>query len=168
MITVGSPVPSWTAKAYQNGEYKDFSSQDFLGKWVLMYFWPFDRTAICHSEVVGFTSLEAEFAKLGVVLLGASCDSVEAHHKWFTDSEAFPNGEPKHAALSDESRQMTKDFGFYFAPANCSVRGTVLIDPEGVVRSMGANFLSVARDPNDALVTTRAFVRGDSCQVTDR
>ena len=40
------------------------------------------------------------------------------------------------------------------------VRGTVLIDPTGVVRSVGANFLSVARDPKDVLITARAFASG--------
>ncbi len=168
MVSIGSSSPSWSVDAYHNGEFTHLSNEDFLGHWVLIYWWPFDATAICHSEVVGFQSLEAEFADLGVTLLGVSCNTTESHKDWFTDVDAFPNGSPKHPALSDETRQMTKDFGFYFPPANCSVRGTVLINPEGIVQSMAANFLSVARDPQDALVTTRAFVRGESCTVSDR
>ena len=168
MIAIGSTVPAWKASAYHNGEFVTLSSDDFTGRWVLMYFWPFDGTDICHSEVVGFQSLESEFADLGVTLLGVSCDSTESHQNWFTDVEAFPNGQPEHAAISDESRQITKDFGFHFEPANCSVRGTVLIDPTGVVQSMGANFLSVARDPKDVLVTAKAFTSGESCTLSQR
>ena len=168
MISIGSTAPAWRASAYQNGEFVTLSSDDYKGKWVLMYFWPFDGTAICHSEVLGFQSLESEFSDLGITLVGASCDSAESHQKWFTDLEAFPNGGPQHAALSDESRQITKDFGFHFEPANCSVRGTVLIDPNGVVQSFGANFLSVARDPKDVLITAKAFASGQSCSLEQR
>ena len=168
MISIGSTAPVWNATAYQNGEVVTLSSDDYKGTWVLMYFWPFDGTAICHSEVSGFQSLESEFDALGVALVGVSCDSTESHKEWFTDIEAFPKGEPKHAALSDESRQITKDFGFHFEPANCSVRGTVLIDPNGVVQSFGANFLSVARDPKDVLITARAFTSGQSCSLEQR
>ena len=168
MISIGSAAPAWRALAYQNGEVVTLSSDDFAGRWILMYFWPFDGTNICHSEVVGFQSLESEFADLEVTLLGVSCDSIESHKSWFTDVGSFPNGQPQHAALSDESRQITKDFGFHFEPANCSVRGTVLIDPSGVVQSMGANFLSVARDPKDVLTTAKAFTSGESCTLTQR
>jgi peroxiredoxin (alkyl hydroperoxide reductase subunit C) len=168
MISIGSPAPAWSAAAYKNGEMISLSSDDFKGKWVLIYWWPFDFTGICHSEILGFQSLEADFAEIGVELLGASCDTKFAHEKWFSDTGAFPNGQPGHAMLADNTHKMTQDFGFYFEPAGCAVRGTVLIDPDGIVRSMGANFLNVARDPQDALITARAFAAGGACALPDR
>lgn len=168
MISIGSAAPSWSTAAYQNGTFTQLSSEDFKGKWVLIYWWPFDFTGICHSEILGFQALEAQFAEIGVELLGASCDTKFAHEKWFSDASQFPNGQPGHAMLADNTHKMTKDFGFYFEGAGCAVRGTVLIDPEGIVRSMTANFLNVARDPQDAFVTARAFARGGACTLPQR
>ena len=140
MISIGSKAPEWKATAYHNGEFVTLSSDDYKGKWVLIYWWPFDFSGICNSELLGFQEIEAEFAAIGVELIGASCDTKYAHQKWFSDSTAFPNGEIGHPAIADNSHKMTQDFGMYFEPAGCAVRGTVLINPDGVVQSVGANF----------------------------
>ena len=168
MISIGSTAPAWKATAYHNGEFVTLSSDDYKGKWVLIYWWPFDFSGICNSELLGFQALEADFAEIGVELIGASCDTKFAHQKWFGDTAAFPNGEPGHAAIADNSHRMTEAFGMYLEPIGCAVRGTVLIDPDGVVRSVGANFLSVARDPKDVLITARAFASGQACTLPQR
>ena len=168
MIAIGSKAPEWKATAYHNGEFVTLSSDDYKGKWVLIYWWPFDFSGICNSELLGFQEIEAEFAAIGVELIGASCDTKYAHQKWFSDSTAFPNGEIGHPAIADNSHKMTQDFGMYFEPVGCAVRGTVLINPDGVVQSVAANFLSVARDPRDVLITARAFASGGACALPDR
>ena len=168
MISIGSKAPEWKATAYHNGEFVTLSSDDYKGKWVLIYWWPFDFSGICNSELLGFQEIEADFAEIGVELIGASCDTKYAHQKWFSDSTAFPNGEIGHPAIADNSHKMTQDFGMYFEPAGCAVRGTVLINPDGFVQSVGANFLSVARDPRDVLITARAFASGGACALPDR
>ena len=101
-------------------------------------------------------------------MIGASCDSFHSHRTWFGDAKAFPNGAPTHSIIADNKHQVTKDFGFYLKDVGCAVRGTALVDKEGIVRSIGANFLNVARDPKDALVTAKAFVRGGGCSLPDR
>ena len=168
MISIGSTAPAWKATAYKNGEFVSLSSDDYKGKWVVIYWWPFDFSGICNSEILGFQELEADFAQIGVELIGVSCDTKYAHQKWFSDTDAFANGEPGHVAIADNSHKMTQDFGMYFEPAGCAVRGTVLVDPNGVVQSVGANFLSVARDPNDILITARAFANGGGCTLSQR
>jgi len=168
MISIGSAAPAWTATAYHKGEFTTLSNEDFKGKWVLIYWWPFDFSGICNSEILGFQELESEFAAAGVELVGASCDTKFAHQKWFSDESAFPNGQPGHPVLADNGHKMTQDFGFYLDAVGCAVRGTALIDPDGVVRSVGANFLNVARDPKDALITARAFAKGGACALPAR
>ena len=168
MIAIGSSAPEWSATAYKDGEFVTLSSDDYAGKWVLIYWWPFDFTGICNSEVLGFQALEAEFAEIGVELIGASCNTKHAHQKWFSDPVAFPNGQLGHPAIADNTHKMTEAFGLYLESVGCAVRGTVLIDPDGIVRSVGANFLSVARDPQDALITARAFAGGGGCTVSQR
>ena len=39
MISIGSKAPEWKATAYHNGEFVTLSSEDYKGKWVLIYWW---------------------------------------------------------------------------------------------------------------------------------
>jgi alkyl hydroperoxide reductase subunit AhpC len=168
MISVGKKTPKWRATVYDNGKKEQLSSSDLAGSWYLMYWWPFDFTGVCNSEVLGFQALEEQFKSIGVQLIGASCDSFHSHRTWFGDSVAFPNGAPSHPIVADNKHNITKNFGFYNKAIGCAVRATVLVDPDGVVRSASANFLPVARDPQDALTTARAFVAGGACPLPKR
>lgn len=167
MISIGSKAPNWKATVYNNGNKESLSSEELAGSWYVLYWWPFDFTANCNSEIIGFQELEKEFEDLGVKLVGASCDSFFSHKNWFSDASAFPNGAPAHPMIADTTHQVTKDFGFYFEAVGCAVRATVLVDPDGVVKSFGANFLNVARDPQDILTTARGFITG-GCSLPAR
>lgn len=46
MIMVGKPAPTFTAPAYQNGEFSEVSLEDYKGKWVLLCFYPGDFTFV--------------------------------------------------------------------------------------------------------------------------
>ena len=160
MVKIGKKAPKWKASAYRQGEFAVVKSSDLKGSWYLVYWWPFNFTGLCHSEVTGFQNLEAEFEALDVQLFGASCDSFHSHKKWFSDENAFPSGAPKHDILADNTHNVTSKFGFYIKDIGCASRAYVLVDPEGIVRSAGANFLNVARNPSDILVTPRHLFGG--------
>jgi peroxiredoxin 2/4 len=168
MIKIGKKAPKWKSPAYSSGEFKLVQSSELKGSWYVIYWWPFDFTRICNSEILGFQTLESEFAAIGVHLFGASCDSFHAHTKWFSDAGAFPSGPPKHDIIADNTHKLTSKFGFYIKDIGCASRAYVVVDPEGIVRSSGANFLNVARNPKDILVTVKAFVKGGSCSLSDR
>lgn len=167
MISIGTKAPAFKATVYNNGNKESLSSEDLAGSWYVLYWWPFDFTGVCNSEIIGFQELEKEFADLDVKLVGASCDSFFSHKAWFSDTDSFPNGAPSHPIVADTTHKLTKDFGFYFEATGSPVRGTVLVDPEGIVRSFGANFLNVARDPQDILTTARGFIAG-GCSLPAR
>ena len=166
MTMVGKQAPSWSGKAFVNGEKVAISSKDYAGKWLVMYWWPFDFTGICQSEVAAFEALKAEFSSSGIEVVGLSCDSVHAHAQW-VGSGAFANG-VSHPLVGDATHKITKKFGFYSKAIGCAFRATVIINPDGMIVSSGANFLPVARDPNDILSTARAFQTGQGCAVSQR
>ena len=167
MISIGTKAPDWKATVYNNGKKEVLSSEDLAGSWYVLYWWPFDFTGACNSEILGFQELEKEFAELGVKLIGASCDSFYSHEKWFSDANSFPDGAPSHPVIADTTHQVTKGFGFYFEATGSSIRGTVIVDPDGVVKSFGANFFNVTREPQDVLTTARGFIRG-GCSLSER
>jgi len=168
MIFVGSKAPEWAGTIYSNGEKKTVSSEELSGSWYVIYWWPFDFTGVCNSEILGFQELESEFSDLGVRLLGASCDSFFSHSKWFADADSFPNGAPGHDMIADNTHAISEAFGVYLENIGAAARATVLVDPNGVVQSVGANFLPVARDPNDVLTTAKAFIQGGACTLPGR
>ena len=166
MTLVGQQAPAWSGKAFINGEKVGISSEDYSGKWLVMYWWPFSFTGICQSEVAAFEALKAEFDSSNIELVGLSCDSVHANAVW-AQSDAFPGG-VSHPLVGDATHQITKAFGFYSEGIGCAFRATAVINPNGMVVSAAANFLPVARDPKDILSTARAFQSGQGCPVSNR
>ncbi|MBT7610913.1 MAG: redoxin domain-containing protein, partial [Bacteriovoracaceae bacterium] len=52
---VGQQAPEWTAQAVINGEIKEISSNDFNGKWKVLFFYPLDFTFVCPTEITAFS-----------------------------------------------------------------------------------------------------------------
>jgi len=106
---------------------------DFIGKWVVLYFYPKDNTKGCTIEAIDFTAQLSEFSKLGAVVLGISPDSAASHQK-FTDKH-----ELKVQLLSDTEHIVLEKFGIWQEKSMYGrtyfgvVRSTILINPEGKI-----------------------------------
>ena len=59
---IGKAAPEWSATAYDNGEKRVMSSEDLAGKWYLIYWYPFDFTFICPTEIVARYRRSSGFA----------------------------------------------------------------------------------------------------------
>lgn len=79
----------------------------YLGKKVLLYFYPKDDTPGCTAEACNFRDSYKNFQKLGLVILGVSADSVKSHKKF---AEKFDLPFP---ILSDESREVCEAYGVW-------------------------------------------------------
>jgi alkyl hydroperoxide reductase subunit AhpC len=161
---IGTKAPEWTSAAYVNGENKSVSSADYAGKWAVLYWYPLDFTFVCPTEIKGFQALLEDFEDDGVVVMGASTDSFFSHQAWFADRELFTET-ITHPVLADTNHSVSKAFGVLKGDAGIAFRGTVIIDPEGVIRSWSANDLSVGRNPAEVLRTVQAFQAGGLCGV---
>lgn len=78
MLKVGEYAPLFDA---QNQNGRNIALREFLGKWVLLYFYPKDDTPGCTKEACGFRDVYAELKKYAVVI-GVSADSIESHKKF--------------------------------------------------------------------------------------
>jgi len=102
----------------QNGQ--PHSLHDYLGKWVILYFYPKDDTPGCTTEACNFRDSLRDLQKLGVVTLGVSKDSVASHGKFAAKYQLnFP-------LLSDPDRQVIEQYQAFS-------RTTYLIDPKGMI-----------------------------------
>lgn len=75
MSLIGKEVSDFTVKAFVNGEFKDISKADILGKWSVFVFYPADFTFVCPTELGDLADNYEEFKKLGVEIYSVSTDS---------------------------------------------------------------------------------------------
>lgn len=93
MLTIGDKFPDFRLSAVVDagagGPFQEVTEQSYPGKWKLVFFWPMDFTFVCPTEIRGFQSLLGEFARDGVVVIGASTDSFFSHQAWLEDRKTF-------------------------------------------------------------------------------
>ena len=162
MSLIGQKEPAWTAQAYVNGQDKKVSSEDYKGKWHVLYWYPLDFTFICPTEIKGFQGLSKEFAADGIGVIGVSTDSFFSHKAWFADRGIFPQ-EITHPVVADTSHAVSRAFGVLKEDQGVAYRATVIVDDEGMVRSVAVNDLPVGRSPAEVLRTVQAFKTGNLC-----
>jgi peroxiredoxin (alkyl hydroperoxide reductase subunit C) len=132
------------------------------GKWVVLFFYPRDFTFICPTELVAFGELEADFKAEKAVVIGASTDSFFSHKAWFeSDARLLRVNYP---VLADTSQQLSKGFDVLLDDG-ASLRGTFIIDPQGVVRHITVNDLEVGRNVQETLRVLQALRSGELCPV---
>ena len=130
MLEIGTKAPDFTLPD-QNGDMHSLS--DYLGRKVILYFYPRDNTPGCTKQACGFSELYPQFTEKGAVVLGVSKDSV-ASHKKFEDkySLAFTLlSDPERTAI--EAYAVWKEKKNYGKVSMGVVRTTYLIDEEGTI-----------------------------------
>ncbi len=130
MLEVGTKAPEFELLD-QNGEAHKLS--DYLGKKVILYFYPKDNTAGCTKQACGFSDRLPQFTEKGAVILGISKDSVKSH-KRFEEKQGL-----KFTILSNEDLSVIQTYDVWHKKKMAGreymgvVRTTYLIDEEGTI-----------------------------------
>ena len=132
MLEIRTKAPDFTLPD-QDGN--PVSLHDFLGKKVVLYFYPRDNTAGCTKQACAFAEKHPDFQALDAVVIGISKDTVASHRK-FADKYSLP-----FLLLADPELGVLQDYGvwqekkLYGKVSMGVVRSTYLIDEEGVIRA---------------------------------
>ncbi len=130
MLTVGQKAPDFTLF---DKDGNAVSLSDFLGKRVVVYFYPKDNTPGCTRQACAFAGAYAQFREKDVVVIGISRDSVASHVK-FAQKYDLP-----FILLSDPDRVAIDAFGVWsekklYGKLSFGVnRTTFLIDEQGII-----------------------------------
>jgi peroxiredoxin 2/4 len=158
---VGRPAPNFHAEAVSGkGEFIEVDSNDYEGKWLVLFFYPLDFTFVCPTEITGFSTRHDEFKELNAEVLGGSTDSVHSHKAWLKDL-----GELNYPLFADMNRKMAKNFGVLIEDEGIALRGTFMIDPEGVLRYALYHDLGVGRSVEETLRVLKALQTGELCPM---
>ena len=147
MLETGTKAPDFELQD-QNGKIHRLS--DYLGKKVILYFYPKDNTPGCTKQACGFSERNPQFLEKGAVVLGISKDTVTSHKKF------EQNYNLNFTILSDPDMSVIKAYGVWQEKKNYGkvsmgvVRTTYLIDEQGViVKAMGS--VKAADNPQQML-----------------
>lgn len=132
-LEVGGKAP---ALSLPNQSGKSVSLRDFVGRQVVLYFYPKDDTPGCTKESCDLRDAEASIKKAGAVILGVSFDGQESHQKFIKKfTLPFP-------LLSDEDKVAAKAYGVYKEKSMYGKkywgieRSTFVIDPAGRLKAI--------------------------------
>ncbi|MDE7547491.1 peroxiredoxin [Acetobacter fabarum] len=155
MLTVGDKFPSFDLTSVPGGpeglkgEFVQISDKSDAGKWKVVFFWPKDFTFVCPTEIVAFGKMSKDFADRDAVVYGVSIDSEFVHLNWrlhHADLKDLPI-----PMLADIKRELTEGTGVMAKDAGVALRATFIVDPQGVIRHVSVNDLSVGRNPQEIL-----------------
>jgi peroxiredoxin (alkyl hydroperoxide reductase subunit C) len=165
MLTVGDKFPAFDLKAVVSSDPKTvfttITDQSDAGKWKVVFFWPKDFTFVCPTEIAAFGKLNGEFNDRDAVIYGVSTDSEFVHLAWrqnHADLKELP-----FAMLADIKRELSQALGILDKNEGVALRATFIVDPEGVIRFVSVNDLSVGRNPNEVLRVLDALQTDELC-----
>ncbi|HLD62158.1 MAG TPA: redoxin domain-containing protein [Patescibacteria group bacterium] len=159
MNTVGQKISDFELDAYHEEEIKKIKLSDYSGKWLVLLFYPADFTFICPTELGEAADLYPEFQKSEAEILSVSTDTVFTHKAWHDASAVIKKvGYPM---LADPTGNLCRAFGTYLENEGLSLRGTFIIDPDGVLKASDIHDNSIGRSGQEILRKLQAakFVR---------
>ena len=165
MLTIGDKFPKFDLKAVVSTDIKNAFTQindaSDAGKWKIVFFWPKDFTFVCPTEIAAFGKLNKDFNERDAVVYGVSTDSEFVHLAWrqnHADLKTLP-----FAMLADIKRELSTALGVLDKNEGVALRATFIVDPEGVIRFVSVNDLSVGRNPAEVLRVLDALQTDELC-----
>lgn len=166
MVEINSQAPTFKTKAFHENRVKNISLEDYKGKWVILFFYPADFTFVCPTELGEVADHYDELKNLNAEVLSVSTDTEFVHKAWWDNSETIKK--IKFPMLADPTGKICKDYGTYIAEEGLSLRGTFIIDPDGILKTYELHDNSIGRSATELIRKIQAaqFVRengGEAC-----
>ena len=163
MLSIGKKFPEFAKKAVVSTEpgkeFTTLSLNDLLnGKWSVMFWWPKDFTFVCPTEITSFNDHFDAFQNLDTNLIGASTDSEYVHLAWRENHPGLKK--LRFPMLADTSKSLSEDLGILEADEKIAYRVTYIIDPDGIIRWVCANDISVGRNVPEVIRVLEALKTG--------
>ena len=154
MSLIGKEISDFKVQAYANGEFKEVSKSDVMGKWNVFFFYPADFTFVCPTELEDLATTYDEFQKIGCDIYSVSCDSHYVHKAWHDTSKTIQK--IQYTMLADPTAALAKDFEVYIESDGMAERGTFIVNPEGQIVAYEVIAGSVGRNAEELLRRVQA------------
>ncbi len=149
ILKIGSPAPDFNAEAFHKGQIKKVSLQDYKGKWTIIFFYPADFTFVCPTELGEMADRYEKFKELGAEILSVSTDTVFVHKAWHDSSETIKK--IKFPMVADPTHKISWNYETLIPEEGVALRGSFVIDPEGVLKAYEIHDNSIGRNVDELL-----------------
>ena len=146
------PAPDFSATALVNGQFvENFTLSQFQGKKVVLFFYPFDFTFVCPTEILAFSDAQAEFKERNTVVIGVSVDSQFSHAAW-ANTERKEGGIKgvTFPLVSDINKTIATDYGVKL-DGGMALRGLFIVNEKGILKHITVNDLPLGRNVEEVL-----------------
>lgn len=165
MLTVGDRFPQYSLESVvsleKGKEFQKLTEKSHEGKWKVVFLWPMDFTFVCPTEIAAFGKKNRDFEDRDAQVLGVSTDTHFVHLAWRKNHPdlldlPFP-------MLADTKRELSTALGVLHKTDGVPLRATFIVDPEGVIRHVNVNDLSVGRNVDEVLRNLDALQTDELC-----
>ena len=154
MSLINTEIKPFKANAFHNGKFIEVSDATLKGKWSVIVFMPAAFTFNCPTEVEDAADNYAEFEKMGAEVYIVTTDTHFSHKVWHETSPAV--GKARFPLVGDPTHQLTRAFGVHIEEEGLALRGTFVINPNGVVKTAEVHDNAIARDMKETVRKLKA------------
>mgnify|MGYP000151975036 FL=1 len=154
MSIINTAVLPFKTQAFHNGKFITVSDESLKGKWSVLIFMPAAFTFNCPTEIEDAANNYAEFQKMGAEVYIVTTDTHFSHKVWHETSPAV--GKAKFPLVGDPTHTLTRNFGVHIEADGLALRGTFVINPEGVIKTAEVHSNEIARDVSETLRKLKA------------
>ncbi len=168
-VRVGQAVPNLELETYEpaTGDFGKFSlsAAKQNKKWTVFVFYPADFTFVCPTELADLARIQDEFSQLGCEVVSVSIDTKFVHFGWIQQEKLLEN--VKYHMAADPKRIASRLFGVYDDESGLALRGTFIVNPDGILVASEVNYYNVGRNASELLRKLKAFqyVRENPAEV---
>lgn len=161
MSQVGKKINKFNAEAYRTNNFLTVSSDDLLGHWSILMFYPADFSYICPTELEDLQNHYAELQSLGVEVYACSTDTALAHANWHKQNPVISQIE--FTMIGDPTHLLAKSFDVLNEEKGLAQRASFIIDPDGVIQAMEITANQIGRDAKELVKKIKAaqFIRNN-------
>lgn len=164
-VEINDEVPDMELDSLHEGEIKKIKLSDYKGKWAILFFYPADFTFVCPTELEEMANMYEDFKQEGAEILSVSTDTAFTHKAWKDTSPAI--GKIEYPMVADPTGDLSRMMGVYIEDEGLALRGSFIIDPDGVLKAIEINNNDIGRSGKELLRKLKAakFTREHGGQV---
>ncbi|MFA7309018.1 MAG: alkyl hydroperoxide reductase subunit C [Patescibacteria group bacterium] len=164
-ILTNPEMSDYKFHAFHQEKDIEMTYKQLAGKWVVLFFYPADFTFICPTELEEMAVKYEQLQQMGVEVLSVSTDTVFVHKAWHDESPAIKK--INFPMVADPTGKISRAFGTYIEDEGLSLRGTFIIDPDGVLKAFEIHDNSIGRSADELVRKIQAaqYVREHGGEV---
>ena len=149
MSLIGKKVSEFKTMAYHMGDFKEITNESMKGKWAAVVFFPADFTFVCPTELEDLAEHYEQFKAEGCEVYSVSTDTHFVHKAWHDTSDRIKK--VQYPMLADPTGKLARDFEVMIEEEGLALRGSFIINPEGVIVAYEVHDNGIGREAGELL-----------------